>query len=218
MDLQKKQDNEYQELAKIETYIRELPQMVNDSSPNVSKIIVYSSLVGSMLATAFFMSTSETFSPMNTNSVNVFVNLVCHLGIVIGPASLFALKALNYSVVPKHFASKIPQVQGIRSSFLSLNFQAAVIPILMMGSVTLIDSLNLIYTGPQLFWLGLCTTSMSYAQKNLSVPLWMSRQFTQFSIISIFACLLISFKILDNNFRIDESRKVLLNIQKQLDS
>ena len=54
--------------------------------------------------TIYCMGTYDFFSPYHTNTVNVFISMLCHLGIVVGPASLFGILAVGHTIYPKKFA------------------------------------------------------------------------------------------------------------------
>ena len=95
----------------------------------------------------------------------------------------------------------------------------AVLPFLL-GFLTLdmLDSLSMYFVVPSLMFQGVCVTSMYYTTRSLQAPLWNARQMYYFGVFGVMASMLASYKLLAVNLSQDESRKVFLNIQMQLDS
>ena len=77
-----------------------MPEFAPEKIPFVSKLVVFASLFFGISGLTYILSTCEQFTPVHTNAQNLFYSMLCHLGIVIGPATLFALKCTNYTVYP----------------------------------------------------------------------------------------------------------------------
>lgn len=78
-----------EERRKIELFLDDLPSMVKNSVPAISKIMVLGSLG---LGTGGFLYGStayEFYSPQHTNSFSLFISMLAHLSVVIGPAALY---------------------------------------------------------------------------------------------------------------------------------
>jgi hypothetical protein len=184
------------------------------------KVMVGTFLVGGIGSTLFGMSVYEYFSPKHTNSVNLFISMLCHLGLVTGPAALFGTLILGHTIYPKKFEAQMtPAVQGFGkpqgfiSKFLGKPAVVSFAPImLMLGSMNFMDSLNLISVVPGAFWAGIATTSIYYKARELVTPLWMARQYYFFGVFAILSQFLLSYKLLQINLSQDEYRKTFANI------
>lgn len=125
----------------------------------------------------------DYFTPYHTNSVNVFVSMLCHLGVVVGPAAMFGILATGHTIYPKKFSELMAMnVMGfgksqsaIASSLGKLGSIAVVPTGLMFASMTLMDQLNMLSLAPGVFWTGLSTTLIYYKSRELVTPLWFAR-------------------------------------------
>lgn len=87
----------------------------------------------------------------------------------------------------------------------------------MFLGLEMLDTLNMYFVAPCLISQAVCVTSMYYASRSLEAPLWLARQMYIVGVFSVMATLILAYKMLASNMEVDESRKVLMNIQKQLD-
>jgi hypothetical protein len=205
-----------------------LPNIINDQIPRVSKVVLLSGLLFGIVGLVYSLSCFEVFTPGNSNAYCLFQSLICHLGIVVGPAALFALKMTNYSVYPSIYAPalasrrnllNLSKIQGwFAKGVVSLPAITA-IPIGLIALVlNLSDELNMYYAPPALFWLAFITSAMHYQSRAMLVPLWLSRQFSFSAGFGVFTTVISGYKLVDLRLQSDESRKVLNHIQRDIDS
>ena len=164
----------------------------------------------------------DLYTPTNSNAYSVFISLLCHLGIVIGPASLFALKATNFSVYPSLYApalmtrKNLLNLGAIQSRFAktmtSLPVLAAIPLGLQAAALTLCDSLNLFYPIPLLIWFVLLAAAMTYQARALLAPLWLARQFLYFAGFGSLATVFLGYKLVAIRYTEDEARKIFQHI------
>ena len=88
------------QLMEVQSFVAQLPELAPEKIPLVSRVLLLSCLFFGLSGVTYYLSAREYFSPGHTNAQNLFFSLMCHLGVVIGPAALFALKCTNYSVYP----------------------------------------------------------------------------------------------------------------------
>jgi hypothetical protein len=104
-------------VQELQNFIGQLPFIVKNSSPIMNKIFVAGSLIFGVGSTVACMGTFDYFTPFHTNSVNLFVSMLCHLGIVVGPASMYGILSIGHTLYPKKFAELMKQnVMGFGKS------------------------------------------------------------------------------------------------------
>lgn len=93
--------------------MRELKSLTNqlaeyrkgeDSGHIFSRIGVLALLFGSVSAATFFICAYDAYTPQSTNAYCLMTSALAHLGIIVGPAAIFALMSCNYRIVPLRFA------------------------------------------------------------------------------------------------------------------
>ena len=155
--------------------------------------------------------------------MNLFCSMMCHLGIVIGPSTLFALRMIKYSVYPSHIslpASNTPSVRygKFQSSFCNIMTHnltlCALVPSLMFLGLTVLDSLNPVFVVPCVLSQGIIVSCAYYNTQFLTAPLWITRQLYILGVMGILASFCMAYKIMSNGIQMDENRKVLLGMQK----
>ena len=93
-------DAEVEDARKIQHFLHTVEDYIKPNSPFVNKVFLFGTFGVSTGSLTYGLSCYDQYTPYNTNTMNVFVSLMCHLGIVVGPSALFALKFINYSVYP----------------------------------------------------------------------------------------------------------------------
>jgi hypothetical protein len=131
----------------------------------------------------------------------------------------------SYTVYPQQFRtliesgkipimSKSPFIRGLKSPY----FYAFIIPMMMVGGLTLIDDLSFYAAYPLALWPGLMSTTYHFMSVEMQCPLWVARFFHFFTAYATLSTLLLMSKILEYKFTEDEERKVLRNMQRELDT
>lgn len=95
---------------------------------------------------------------------------------------------------------------------------ALLVPFLMFTGLTLVDDLHLVAVVPLALWPGLMSTSIFYISRRLECPLWLAKQFHQLTAFATLLTLTLMYKLLENQFADNEAKKVLVNIQHELDA
>ena len=162
-----------------------LPHLIKDQTPGLSKVIVTAAFLFGAGALTCCLGCSDLYTPANTNAYSLFISLLCHLGVVVGPASLFALKATRFSVYPSLYApaltsrSNLLNLGTVQSGFAkgltSLPVLASVPLWLQASALTLCDSLNLYCAFPLIGWFCLLVAAMTYQARSMLAPLWLAR-------------------------------------------
>lgn len=163
------------------------------SSPLLNKLFILSCLLFGVGSTVYAMGSYDYFSPWHTNSMNLFISLLCHMGVVMGPAAVYGMQSIGYSIYPKRFdkimANNVMgfgRSQGALSRVLQHMGVLSVVPItLMYVSMQLMDELNMLSLAPGVIWTGIATTAIYYKSRELKAPLWITRQFYLFGIFAI---------------------------------
>ena len=199
-----------------------MPNIINDSIPRVSKVVLVSALLFGVIGLVYSLSFFDVFTPRNSNAYCLFQSLICHLGIVVGPAALFALKMTNYSVYPSIYGPALASrrnllnlgtMQGWFAKGIVSLPAITILPLALTSlALSLSDSLNMYYTPPALFWLAFVTSAMHYQSRAMLVPLWLSRQFYFYAGFGVFSTIITGYKLVDLRMQSDESRKVLHHI------
>ena len=151
--------DEVQAIKDMELFINNLPYLVKEKSPLITKAIMATSLSASSLSLTYFIGSYDFLTPYSTNACNVFTSFMLHFGIVIGPSSLFALQAINYSVYPQRLNKAMPQnqskllnlgrAQSGLHSLVTSNLALSTLPGgLMFLSLSMIDHLSMFYSVP----------------------------------------------------------------------
>ena len=142
-----------------------------------------------------------------------------------GPAALFGLKHIaTYTVYPARFrplvaSGQIPltSTSPIIRSFKSKHLYTFLIPLVMVGGLTLIDDLSLFAAFPLALWPGLISTTYHFMAVEMECPLWLARFFHFLTAFATCSTLLLMYKVLEYKFSEDEEKKVLANMQHELD-
>lgn len=129
------------EKKEMRRHMEYFPQFVRNNVPFISKSTVAASLLLGSGQLMYSLGTHYFYSPGLTNSINLFTSLLCHVGIVIGPASIYAMRLLNYSVYPRDYRPLMEEMKTIRSNFSSFTTKPGMItwvPLaLMFAAMTL---------------------------------------------------------------------------------
>ena len=72
-------------------------------------MFLYGSFGLSCSSLTYYVGYYDYFSPYSTNAFNIFISSLCHIGIVIGPAALYGMRMVKYTVYPQEMAKIIPQ-------------------------------------------------------------------------------------------------------------
>lgn len=70
---------------------------------------------------------------------------------------------------------------------------------------------------PILAGLGMLTSLAMVRSRDLSVPLWLGRQYIKWSVISVLICVFLGYALLQRGFNQDEQRKLFLDYQQRLE-
>ena len=168
----------------LQHFLYEVPNLVKATSPLANKAFLFATFGTSVGGLAYGMSAYDHYTPQNTNAMNLFVSMMCHLGIVIGPSALFALKMIRYSVYPSDISlpsSNSPQVRygRFQSGFCNLMTHnltlCALVPSLMFLGLNVLDSLNPVFVVPCILAQGIIVSCAYYNTQFLTAPLWVTR-------------------------------------------
>ena len=99
------------------------PDLVKNNVPFISKTTVAASLLLGSSQLLYNLGTNYFYSPGLTNSINLFTSLLCHVGIVIGPSSIYAMRLLNYSVYPRNYRPLMEEMRIIKSNYSSFSMK-----------------------------------------------------------------------------------------------
>ena len=109
------------EKKEMRRHMEYFPDFVKDTVPLISKGAVTASLLLGSGQLMYSLGTNYFYSPGLTNSINLFTSLLCHVGIVIGPASIYGMRLLNYSVYPRNYRPLMEEMKIIQSNFSSVS-------------------------------------------------------------------------------------------------
>ena len=102
-------------------HLEYFPEFIKNTVPFISKSAVTATLLLGSSQLLYSLGMNYVYSPGFTNSINIFTSLLCHVGIVIGPASIYAMRMLNYSVYPRNFRPLMEEMRMIKPNFSSLS-------------------------------------------------------------------------------------------------
>jgi hypothetical protein len=77
--------------------------MLTKSQPRFSKYLVISILLFGVGNIFYKFNKYDYFSKENTDAHYLYVSMLTHLGIVIGPATVFGINNSNFTVYPSKF-------------------------------------------------------------------------------------------------------------------
>ena len=90
----------------------------------------------------------------------------------------------------------------------------ALIPSLFFVGLSLLDSMRMTFIAPILVAQIISVSQSYYLSRQLVAPLWMARSAYFVGAFGAFSCLALAYKLLNLNVELDDSRKVMLNMQK----
>lgn len=197
----------------LELFINNLPDYVKGYSPLLSKMILIGSFGVGFPSMMFCILNYDCFTPFHTNSINVFMSMVSHLTIVIGPSAFFAHRFLNYSLIPSSLKPSLPASAGQSTSLWTRYVSLALLsPSVLFIGLTLCDSLSVFFALPLIVGQSIAILQSFSMSKNLQSPIWQARQLYFVSLITIITSLMIGYRLLAWNTEVNDSLHVLRNI------
>jgi hypothetical protein len=93
------------QIEEIQRFTANLPNFIEDRIPLFSKAFITFLFLFGTVGLTIGLGYYDLNTPTNTNTYSVVLSAICHYGIVVGPAALFALKATNYAVYPSIYGA-----------------------------------------------------------------------------------------------------------------
>jgi len=158
------------DVKEFQSLMNQMEHLRNDNPPIAPRVLTALLLLSGGGTALYQMVSNDVFTPGYANSFSMFWTTLCHVGIVIGPAALFGLRAVNFRLYPQKYAYLVEQhVQSnvFARAFTSTHFNTFLVPMMCFITLTQVDQLHEFMVVPATLWLLLAYSSVFVHQKLL---------------------------------------------------